>query len=90
MSNENNKIVAKGQHGNKKYKITSEEFNFIDMFSGEQATVTTIRIKIKFLFFWITIWETIVQMINKDVEQYKSDLENATNQATDILRLLTE
>ena len=27
MSNENNKIVAKGQHGNKKYKITSEEFN---------------------------------------------------------------
>lgn len=83
-------LIQEKEHNGTQYKIEVSEYNICpdERFCDIVCEVT---VKMKFLFFWITIWK---EFINgswfKTIDDYNDEVEYAKIKAEDILKTLTD
>lgn len=83
-------LIQEKEHNGTKYKIEVSEYNiypnkrFYDI-------VCEVAVKMKFLFFWITIWKEFVNDSEfKTIDNYNDEVEYIKIKAEDILKTLTD
>lgn len=83
-------LIQEKEHNETKYKIEVSEYNICP---DEKLCdiICEVTVKIKFLFFWITIWkESIYCNDFKNIDDYNDEVEYIKIKAEDILKTLTD
>ena len=83
-------LIQEKEHNSMKYKIEIIEYNICpdERFCDIACDVC---VKMKFLWFWITIWEeTAVGAKFKTIDDYNDEVEYLRIKAEDILKALTD
>lgn len=83
-------LIQEKEHNNTKYKIEILEYNIApdERFCDVVCEVT---VKMKVLWFWITIWkEYIAGPEFKTIDDYNNEVEYSRIKAEDILKALTD
>lgn len=83
-------LIQEKEHNETKYKIEVSEYNIC---KDEKLCdiICEVTVKIKFLFFWITIWKESIYYNNfKNIDDYNDEVEYIKIKAEDILKTLTD
>ena len=82
-------LIKEKEHNKKQYKIETVEYD-INLNNRSCEIVCEVSIKIKFLWFWITIWRENINYASFDnIDDYNDEVQYNIIKAEDIISALT-